>query len=114
MERFYAYVLYSEDFDRLYIGQTNNIMDRIKRHNSGYEDVTKPYRPWKVVYCDICESRGIAVQREKFWKLSQNRRKIRTNYINSKLMSHFEYQISALPAYRQSGRSEGQAGSNGK
>ncbi len=98
MERFYAYVLYSEDFERLYIGQTNNIMDRIKRHNSGYEDVTKPYRPWKVVYCDICESRENAVQRENFGSLAkiEGKKGIVIFTLQSLLFTQFRYNIRAI------------------
>ncbi len=107
METYYTYVLYSENFDRLYIGQTNNLIDRIKRHNSGYVKPTKPFRPWNVIFCDICESRDIALHREKYWKLSHNRRKIRACFINNKFVCNFEYQFSVRPALSHADRSEG-------
>jgi hypothetical protein len=34
---FFVYGLYSEAHDRLYIGQTNDLVNRLRRHNSGYE-----------------------------------------------------------------------------
>lgn len=41
-----VYILYSEQFDRFYIGQTNDIADRIHRHNSGTVVSMALYRPW--------------------------------------------------------------------
>jgi putative endonuclease len=50
---FYVYILYSEFFQRYYIGQTNNLKIRLKRHNSGSEKATRPYRPWELIwYCE--------------------------------------------------------------
>jgi putative endonuclease len=46
---YYVYVLYTEKFDKYYIGQTNNIVTRLDRHNSGYEIATKPYVPWEMM-----------------------------------------------------------------
>ncbi|MCB9056063.1 MAG: GIY-YIG nuclease family protein [Chitinophagales bacterium] len=46
---FYVYILFSEGFDRFYIGQTNDIENRIARHNSGMEKSTSPYVPWSIV-----------------------------------------------------------------
>jgi len=38
-------IIYSESHDKYYIGQTSDIIDRIKRHNSGSEKFTSPYLP---------------------------------------------------------------------
>jgi putative endonuclease len=46
---FHVYILFSEKFQRFYIGQTNNLTDRLNRHNSGYERATAPYAPWKLI-----------------------------------------------------------------
>ena len=43
---YYVYILYSKQFDKYYIGQTNDVGARLHRHNSGYENATKPYTPW--------------------------------------------------------------------
>ncbi|MBI5371475.1 MAG: GIY-YIG nuclease family protein, partial [Sphingobacteriales bacterium] len=43
---FYVYILYSIDFDRYYIGQTQHFENRLLRHNAGTEKATAPYRPW--------------------------------------------------------------------
>ena len=49
---FHVYILYSELYDIYYIGQTGNLEQRIKRHNSGAEKYTSLYCPW-VVKCSI-------------------------------------------------------------
>ena len=43
---FFVYIIYSIHFDKFYIGQTNDFQQRLVRHNSGYENATKPYLPW--------------------------------------------------------------------
>ncbi|MFI5152715.1 MAG: GIY-YIG nuclease family protein [Chitinophagales bacterium] len=46
-----VYVLYSESFDKIYIGFTNNIQERFLSHNekskSGW---TVRFRPWLIIY----------------------------------------------------------------
>ena len=71
-----VYILYSDHFDRYYVGQTNNIENRIKRHNSGYVRSTKPYRPWKLVFQTNLKDRGAAMQLETKLKSYKSRDKI--------------------------------------
>lgn len=46
---FYVYILYSEWLSKYYCDQTNNLEDRIKRHNSGRNKYTAQGIPWTVV-----------------------------------------------------------------
>lgn len=47
---YYVYVIKSITFsDQIYIGYTNNIKDRLEKHNSGGSVHTAKYRPWKLV-----------------------------------------------------------------
>jgi putative endonuclease len=55
---FFTYILYSEKFDRFYIGQTNDLTKRILRHNNGYVYSTKAFKPWKIVYFKEFETRA--------------------------------------------------------
>src|SRR5690606_12653131 len=50
---YYVYILYASQHDRYYIGQTNDLADRINRHNAGEVLNTKPYVPWDFVWA--CE-----------------------------------------------------------
>jgi putative endonuclease len=47
---FYLYILESEVSGRLYIGQTNDLQDRLHRHNSNENLATKNKGPWKVLF----------------------------------------------------------------
>ena len=48
--KYNVYILHSLSKDRYYIGQTQDIEDRIIRHNSGRSKSTKYGIPWKLVY----------------------------------------------------------------
>jgi putative endonuclease len=47
---FFVYILYSPEFDKYYVGQTEDLERRIFRHNGGYEKFTSPYRPWNLAW----------------------------------------------------------------
>jgi putative endonuclease len=70
---YYVYILYSKEFDKYYIGQTNNIELRIKRHNSGEIKSTKHYIPWELKYYEEFESRSEAMKREKYLKKQKSK-----------------------------------------
>ena len=59
-----------------YVGQTNNLENRIKRHNLGICNYTKKKRPWKLVYFEEFDTRSEVMQREK-----EIKNKKRKNYI---------------------------------
>ncbi|HRP16426.1 MAG TPA: GIY-YIG nuclease family protein [Ginsengibacter sp.] len=72
---FDVYILYSQKFDRYYIGQTGDIAERLKRHNAGYEKATSPYVPW-ILICKIEKtSRREAIILEKKLK-NLNRKRL--------------------------------------
>ncbi len=48
--KYFVYILYSEAFDTYYKGQTNNVHERVQRHNSGREKATARYRPWILLW----------------------------------------------------------------
>jgi len=62
---FYVYVLYSATGKRYYIGQTENVENRLKRHNSRFEVSTSPYVPWAMVLTIPKESRSASMGLEK-------------------------------------------------
>ncbi|HJY64693.1 MAG TPA: GIY-YIG nuclease family protein [Ignavibacteria bacterium] len=72
-KKFYTYVLYSYAFKRLYIGHTDNLENRIKRHNNGYVSSTKPFKPYKIIYFEEFDSREKAIQRERELKSLEGR-----------------------------------------
>ena len=58
---FVAYALYSPKFDKIYIGYTSDLVDRIKSHNfHSPKGFTKNFRPWIVIYVDFFETKSAA------------------------------------------------------
>jgi putative endonuclease len=69
-----VYIIYSESLDIYYKGQTNNLDDRIKRHNSLQEKSTCKGAPWILVWTTWKQSRSEAIILEqKLKNLSRKR-----------------------------------------
>ena len=73
---YYVYILRSEKDSSYYIGQTQNLEDRLSRHNSGQSLSTKYKIPWKLVYTERFDSRSQAVKREIAIKKRKSRKYI--------------------------------------
>jgi len=71
---FYNYVLQSLKNWNLYVGYTTDLRKRLKEHNQGLNQSTKPYRPWKLIYYEACLDREDAKRREDYLKTSQGQR----------------------------------------
>ncbi len=73
-----VYVLYSPKHDRIYIGETSNLIERFKSHNHlGKKGSTLRYRPWIVAYVDFFETHSEDLKREKSLKQGQGRKWIK-------------------------------------
>ena len=59
-----VYILHSEKNKKYYIGHTNNICDRIKRHNNGLVKSTRCGFPWKIIYTENFDNKNDAYKRE--------------------------------------------------
>lgn len=77
---FYTYVLFSNLFNKIYIGQTNNITLHLTEHNSGLCKSTKSYIPWELVHLEEFQTRSESMKREKELKSHHGR-----NFIREKL-----------------------------
>ena len=65
---YYVYILKSTDFNRYYIGMSDNLERRIKEHNSGKTKSTRFYAPWKLMFYESFTTRIEARKREKYFK----------------------------------------------
>jgi putative endonuclease len=65
---FYVYILQSEKDNKLYIGQTNDINNRLERHNKGEVVATRNRRPLKMLVCKEFGTRKEAMVTEKYLK----------------------------------------------
>ena len=69
-----VYVLYSPSFDKIYIGYTSNLEERLKSHNElGHKGWTKKFRPWILFYSEEFNCKEAAIKREKELKSAQGR-----------------------------------------
>jgi putative endonuclease len=75
---FSIYILKSLKDGSYYVGSTNNLEDRFKRHNEGRVAFTKPRRPWKLVYFEEHSSRSSVTKREYEIKKHKSREFIET------------------------------------
>ncbi len=69
---YYTYILFSETTGKLYIGQTNNLEVRIKRHNAGKNFSTKSGSPWELIFSKSFNTRSEAMKYEKYLKSIKN------------------------------------------
>lgn len=68
---FYVYILRSENNGQYYVGHTDDIEDRVGRHNSGRVIATRKNRPWILFHKEKFTDRASALNRErqvKSWK----------------------------------------------
>ena len=70
---YYVYVLKSQKDSNYYIGQTNNLDSRLKRHNAGYIKSTKNRRPLKLIFHKSINSRSEAMKYERYLKSGAGR-----------------------------------------
>ena len=77
---YYPYVLKSKRDGKLYIGYSNTLKKRIKEHNKGLIDATKPRRPLELIYYEACLTKENALKREKYFKTDFGR-----NFLKNRL-----------------------------
>jgi len=73
-----TYVLYSEKYDKIYIGFTSDLERRLLSHNElSTKGWTVRFRPWRLLYKEEYESKSDAMRRERELKSYQGRQFIR-------------------------------------
>jgi putative endonuclease len=75
---YYTYVLRSKLDNKLYIGSTSNLKNRILQHNNGEVESTKDRRPLDLIYYEACLTEIKAQKREKYFKTGFGRRFLAT------------------------------------
>jgi len=73
---FYVYILFSEKLNKYYVGSTNNLQNRIRRHNSGYEKFTSTGTPWQLKHSETFPTLADARRREMEIKKKKSRKYI--------------------------------------
>jgi putative endonuclease len=62
---FHVYILYSESIQKFYIGQTQDLENRLAEHNSGETKSTHAGRPWQLKWSTQVATRSEAMKLEK-------------------------------------------------
>jgi putative endonuclease len=73
---FYVYVLRSQKTEKFYIGQTQDISNRVLEHNNGKTISTRSGRPWVLVHTEVFATRSDAIKRERELKSKKSHQAI--------------------------------------
>jgi putative endonuclease len=74
---YFVYILYSEKLKKYYTGQTQDLVERIFRHNQGYETFTRKGLPWELKFFLQVNSRSEALRLEKKIKNLRSQQRIK-------------------------------------
>ena len=69
----YVYFLWSDSLQKIYIGQTSNVRERVEFHNLGLQRYTKKGIPWKLIALVSFESKNEALKEERRLKKCRNK-----------------------------------------
>ncbi len=75
---FTVYAIKSLQHNFIYVGITENLQERLRKHNNGYNKSTKKFTPFKLIYSEICLNGQAARKREKFLKSTSGKRFLKT------------------------------------
>jgi len=79
---YYVYILQSKNYPaQNYIGQTDDIKQRLYVHNTGGSSHTAKYKPWKLVSSISFESKGKAIEFEKYLKSGSGRALVKKRFL---------------------------------
>jgi putative endonuclease len=79
-----VYVLYSERFNKIYVGYTKDLEQRYLSHNElGQKGWTINFRPWRIVYFENHTTKDGALKRERELKGGKGREWIRKSILNN-------------------------------
>ena len=82
MNEYFVYIIYSSKSQIYYIGHTNNLIDRVNRHNQNRNKFTKGKGPWRLVTSQTVCSKSEAYRLEMKLKAFKNS-KLAIDYLQS-------------------------------
>jgi len=83
---FFVYMLISNEFSSIktYVGYTNNLQNRLKKHNSNKGAKSTKGRKWKIIFKKKFLNKSLAMSFEyKLKKDYKLRNKIKNKYLNA-------------------------------
>ncbi|MBI4356184.1 MAG: GIY-YIG nuclease family protein [Candidatus Omnitrophica bacterium] len=79
---YHVYILLNEAKTRTYTGVADDVNKRLANHNAGRVKSSRPYRPYRVIHTESFVTLGEARQREKFYKSTTGRRRLKDLFFN--------------------------------
>ena len=79
---YFLYILFSDKLDGYYIGYSNNLKERLKKHLTNHKGYTAKAKDWRIVYTEEFSSKSEAYARERKIKAWKSKIKIK-ELINS-------------------------------
>ncbi len=74
---YYVYVLKSQLDEKLYVGYTTNLKNRLQKHQSGEVLSTSPRRPFELIFYEGYKNMEDAKRREVYLKTSKGKSSLR-------------------------------------
>jgi putative endonuclease len=74
---YYVYIIYSKKLNKRYIGSTDDLKERLKRHNSGRSKYTSRSNDWVLVYYEAFILKPDAKREELFLKSGKGRERLK-------------------------------------
>ena len=71
---YFVYILRSVVNQKLYVGFSEDIDERLKAHNCGDVISTKTHRPWKRIFHECYTNKADALRREHYLKTTAGKR----------------------------------------
>ena len=81
----YVYILLNEAKTRTYTGVADDVEKRLAMHNAGRVKASRPYRPYNIIHTESCETLKEARQKERFYKSTTGRRRIKEMFFSQQL-----------------------------
>lgn len=91
----YVYILRCKN-NHPYIGCTDNLKERLERHNNGYVSATKELRPVKLIWYACFENKYLAFNFEKYLKTCSGRVLLNKRLIVSEALAK-DFQNGRIP-----------------
>jgi putative endonuclease len=73
----YVYAIRSVDHNWIYVGMSDNAINRFHQHNNGEEKITRRYAPFIMIFSMECSNRTEARKYEKFYKSGRGKEFLR-------------------------------------
>jgi len=80
---FRVYILQSLKDHKTYVGYTKDLSKRLIQHNSGQVLSTRCRKPLKLLFSEELQTALDAKRREKWWKSSSGRRKLKEFFVKN-------------------------------